>query len=418
MLRKVLTLLLLFTAGALVLARASILPSDETEQIRTYTRPVEFNYIAWISDALLLRGSQEALGASRFMAPDAQADTVRLFIDLVGRQEDLARQVNQVYADPTITNPAAASASLRQQQADLSRQLDDLAPLAESILQLQAASVVASAGLAAGGQPIPPVWYHSTPLPLALIVSPRSRIETTADISLNAGLAIEQIVSIEDQVASNLDVSALVVPVGGIGVYPTMVMRTTDLQWLAETVAHEWIHNYLTLRPLGLSYETSPELRTMNETTASIAGGEIGAEIIRRWYPELVPPPSRAEVSPPPPEQPDTPVFSFNKEMHAVRVHVDALLAAGKIDEAEQFMEARRQVFIENGYALRKLNQAYFAFYGAYADQPGGAAGEDPVGPAVRQLRAQSASLSGFLRIISRMTSFAQLQAAVAGAQP
>jgi hypothetical protein len=77
-------------------------------------------------------------------------------------------------------------------------------------------------------------------------------------------------------------------------------------------------------------------------------------------------------------------------------------------------MEQRRQLFWDNGYPIRKLNQAYFAFYGAYADIPGGAAGEDPVGPAVRQLRAQSDSLGAFLRRIAQMTSFRQLQEAVA----
>jgi hypothetical protein len=68
---------------------------------------------------------------------------------------------------------------------------------------------------------------------------------------------------------------------------------------------------------------------------------------------------------------------------------------------------------VQHGYLIRKLNQAYFAFYGAYADTPGGAAGEDPVGPAVRALRQQSASLADFLNRISWMTSFDQLQAAV-----
>ena len=76
-------------------------------------------------------------------------------------------------------------------------------------------------------------------------------------------------------------------------------------------------------------------------------------------------------------------------------------------------MEQRRLVFWQNGYPIRKLNQAYFAFYGAYANVPGGAAGEDPVGPAVRALRAQSASLADFLKTIARMSSFQQLQAAI-----
>ncbi len=106
--------------------------------------------------------------------------------------------------------------------------------------------------------------------------------------------------------------------------------------------------------------------------------------------------------------------------MQITRRTVDQMLAEGKIDEAEQYMDARRTVFWEHGYHwLRKLNQAYFAFNGAYADEPGGAAGatEDPVGTAVRALRTQSASLADFLNRISWMTSFEQLKKAVGSAQ-
>jgi hypothetical protein len=99
--------------------------------------------------------------------------------------------------------------------------------------------------------------------------------------------------------------------------------------------------------------------------------------------------------------------------MHTTRIHVDELLLEGKVDEAEAYMEARRQVFWDNGYLIRKLNQAYFAFYGAYADSPGGAAGEDPVGPAVRLLREQSSSLAEFLKTMAGMSTFSELQKAV-----
>jgi hypothetical protein len=111
--------------------------------------------------------------------------------------------------------------------------------------------------------------------------------------------------------------------------------------------------------------------------------------------------------------QDDPAPFDFRAEMHETRVTADQLLAEGKIEEAETYMEQRRQIFWENGYLLRKLNQAYFAFHGAYADVPGGAAGEDPVGPAVRALREQSASLADFINTISWMTSFEQLQQAI-----
>ena len=74
-------------------------------------------------------------------------------------------------------------------------------------------------------------------------------------------------------------------------------------------------------------------------------------------------------------------------------------------------MEARRQFSWEQGYGLRKLNQAYFAFYGSYNDQPGGgASGSDPVGPAVRRLWARSPDLKTFIDTIRGVRSFEDLQ--------
>jgi hypothetical protein len=101
--------------------------------------------------------------------------------------------------------------------------------------------------------------------------------------------------------------------------------------------------------------------------------------------------------------------------MHQTRVNVDKLLAEGQIEPAETYMEQRRVFFWENGYPFRKLNQAYFAFYGAYADQPGGAAGQDPVGSAVRLLREKSASLAGFINRMAWMWNVEQLNKAVGG---
>jgi hypothetical protein len=216
-------------------------------------------------------------------------------------------------------------------------------------------------------------------------------------------------------VDQKLGVSSLVVDIGGLSTYPTMIMRTTALDWTTNTIAHEWIHLYLAQRPLGMRYEGDPAARTMNETTASIAGDEIGREVVKRYYPELfrASQPGLELVAFTTDFRPAEAPFDYRAEMHETRVQADALLAEGKIEEAEAYMEQRRKVFWDRGYTIRKLNQAFFAFYGAYADVPGGPAGEDPVGPAVRALRAQSASLKEFLERISQMTTFAELQEAV-----
>jgi hypothetical protein len=250
-----------------------------------------------------------------------------------------------------------------------------------------------------------------------LVISPRDVIRQDAIISLSPGIPLDQQVALEERVDKALDVSSLVVGIGGVGVYPTMVARTSDLAWLVEVIAHEWIHNYLTMRPLGISYMKNPELRIMNETAAAIAGKEIGQAIVEQYYPELLPPPSPQQNAPAAPAA-EPPAFNFNKEMHQTRVTVDQLLADGKTAEAEEYMEARRKIFWENGYRwLRKLNQAYFAFHGAYADEAQGPAGADPVGAAVRSLRAQSPTLTDFIKRIAWMNSFEQLQQAVGQAR-
>jgi len=161
-------------------------------------------------------------------------------------------------------------------------------------------------------------------------------------------------------------------------------------------------------------------VNTINETTASLAGEELGLMILQKYYPDHVPPEmdlAAAESSPPSEEtEPDPNAFDFRAEMRITRVEADRLLAGGEIETAEAYMEARRQFFWDNGYLIRKLNQAYFAFYGAYNDDPGGgASGEDPVGPAVVALRSQFEALADFLRTIAWVTSYEGVLRLLAG---
>ena len=395
--------------GSLLLAFSNYPPGDELQRIRAFSRPLEFDYVGWTLNALGTKLGQVALGAADTLTPEEQSQLVLDYLDLISRIDQADHRLNEIYADPEIANPEIASQLLRQQLSDLEAQRDLLGPVAESILQGQVSQIVAELGLTVGGQPVPPVLFHSTSLPTALIVSPRDEIKQQHNISLEPDIHVDQRTILEDSIDQAFDVSSLIVDVGGIGVYPTMITETSNLNFLTEVIAHEWVHNFLSLRPLGLNYFTSPELRTMNETAAALAGKEIGLAVMERFYPELVPPPPPPETPSEPGEPPPPPTFDFRDEMRQTRVTVDQLLADSKIEEAEAYMEARRQVFWEHGYRIRKLNQAYFAFYGAYADAPGGAAGEDPVGEAVRALYANSPSLESFLKRIAWMTSFEDL---------
>jgi hypothetical protein len=393
--------------------------SHEIEKVRAYTRQIEFNYVTWMANAAMLKLRTASIGAPYTLNNSAQKEIVTEYLRATQSILEKEYQLEKIYADATIKDKELASKAIREELAKTQDRQTKLAPFAEAILQDQVSQILAENGLTTVGQPVPDVWYHSTRLPMALIVSPRDRIKQTANISINTDLTVDQQAALENRVDKGLNTSSLVVDIGGVGVYPTMVMRSTDMKWMLSTIAHEWIHNYLTLRPLGIMYEESPELRTMNETTASIAGNEIGALVIKHFYPELItashPRPGliSAPFDHPQPGDFLRPPFDFRAQMNITRVTTDALLAQGKINEAEAYMEERRLVFLQNGYLLRKINQAYFAFYGAYADSPGGAAGEDPVGPAVRALREQSASLADFVNTIAWMTNFEQLKKAV-----
>jgi hypothetical protein len=388
----------LVVAAALLLRSSAVLPGDQTERVRAYTRDIEFDYVTWTADALAVKIGQIALGAVSYLPEAARRQLAQNYLELIVDIQRSEAELSQAVANPGGTSPEAAespqdTAALRSKIDDLHERRARLAPLAEAVIQEQLSGVAADMGLSIAGQPFPPILYHTTPVPNALIISPRGAIRQDQNISLLPDLSVDDKDALEERVDRALDVSSLVVGIGGVGMYPTMVMQTSDLNWLTEVVAHEWVHNYLTLRPLGINYFSSPELRIINETVASIAGKEIGRAVMEKHYPELLPPepesiqpPARSPQPTPPPDEP--PPFDFRAEMRTTRVEVDRLLAEGKIEEAEEYMEARRAFFWENGYRIRKLNQAYFAFYGAYADEPGGAAGEDPVGAAVRQLRA------------------------------
>jgi hypothetical protein len=381
---------------------------------RRYTRPVEFDFVNWTLDALGVKLGQSAIAAPYYFDGPARHQLVVDYFNLMDTILQDENKLNLIYSNPSVKDPAAASTSLRAELAGLYTRQSQLDPMAESILQEQVSATLADEGLTTGGQPIPPVLFHLTPLPYNLVISPRNKIQEDASISLIPDLTVDQQATLENQVDKGLDVSSLVVPVVGIGTYPTMIERTTALDWLTDTIAHEWTHNWLDSRPLGLNYDTNPALRTMNETTADIVGGEVGAALLKRYYPEVAAQYAMQVQAASLSASPAPASFDFRVEMHTTRVHVDELLAAGKITEAESYMDQRRQVFWDNGYPIRKLNQAYFAFYGAYADIPGGAAGEDPVGPAVRALRARSSSLAAFLKTIAQMSSFQQLQNALA----
>ncbi|MCJ7824670.1 MAG: hypothetical protein MUP44_07215 [Anaerolineales bacterium] len=399
--RVLLLVLMLATLGA-----STLTFHEPAERVHRYSKPYEFDFLGWTAGAVLNKSAHVVLGTSHFLEEDQRQFLVRDYLEWVGKLQSIRTELESAYGDPDPARSAVAVARIGAELARIKAEAESRRPIAEAILQEQVASILAVFKLGRVGFVFPPVAFQFAQLPSSLIISPREVIRQDASISLRVDLALEAKVGLENQVEANEDVSALVVPVGGLGTYPTMVLESTALSWLTEVIAHEWAHNYLAFRPLGLSYEVNPELRTMNETTASLIGLAVGRAVLVRYYPDLLPRPAPPVQEAEPAKPPE---FDFRAEMRITRLRVDDLLAQGEIDAAEQYMEERRVFFWDHGYRIRKLNQAYFAFHGAYAEEAGGAAGDDPVGEAVRTLWERSSSPAEFLRTMAWMNSYEDL---------
>jgi hypothetical protein len=175
-----------------------------------------------------------------------------------------------------------------------------------------------------------------------------------------------------------------------------MVVESSGASEALSSVAHEWVHAYLFFRPIGAAYWSNQEGRAINETVADLAGKELGAMLTER-----------AGLPPPSPATRVVPDQVFRQEMRTTRLEVERLLSLGAVDEAESYMERRRLELDALGYHIRRLNQAYFAFYGSYAE---GVAGDNRVGSLVRELRNTSPDLAAFLASVSTVQSVDELR--------
>jgi hypothetical protein len=408
--------------GLFAVGVPGVMPSrnDANHQALGVARDYLFDFAAWEGDAAVDKLGTAMLNPAQYMSPDEQVEYIREYTTLVQKIQNDEDEITQFYISPNIYDPDFASAPLRTRRDVLRIEQSSKQALAESIIESQIAEMLYEQGFGVAGEILPPVSIRFTELPTIMIISRRDRIERTGAYALEHGLTVDEMEHLEDGVDSELDVSSLIVPLGGLAVYPAMLIETAYIPHVYSVGAHEWTHHYLTFFPLGMNYGATPQLYTMNETVASIVGEEIGWEILSKYYPDLAGPPPDYTPQPPEPTKDPAPrdpnAFDFRAEMRETRIHADDLLAQGNIDEAEAYMEQRRVIFVQNGYQIRKLNQAYFAFYGSYADEPG-ATGADPIGPALRDLRYYSGSLVEFIRRVRGMTSYEDLQRELAEAQ-
>ncbi len=321
------------------------------------------------------------------------------------------RPAGSSHSTATAPHSGKEAEGLRDLLDSLRRKQSDMKAGVEETLESEVSAVLVEEGLSYDiGLIFPPVDMTLSNPPMVLVASPRDRIERTSTVLLKADMKVEDMEALEERILREQDLSALVEDISGIATYPTTVRPVSHLRHAAITTSHEWLHNYWFFRPLGWNIFSSPEMNTLNETAATLAGRELGDLVYRAITGEPIEPPN-----PDPPaikDKENEKRFDFGREMRKTRLRVDELLGDGKVEEAEAYMEDRRRLFVDNGIYIRKLNQAYFAFHGTYATGP---ASVSPIGGEVERLRSMTNSIGDFIRTMSGFGSYREFQEYLSG---
>lgn len=377
----------------------------------------EFDLLGWEADALFQKAAAVARSPIAGMDDEAQSNAVRAYIGRAQTIAALEAEVTALMAQSSDAGETSSSlegerAALEAEIAELRTVQDEQRPIAEAAIEHQITTVLQEMGIGLAGRIMPPVLFSFTESPKKLVISPRSRIITQDAMILNPGMPLEAVEASEETLeAENGSVSVYITPTGGMGAFPTMVVEDASLSWILSTVAHEWVHTYLAFFPLGFNYGIDQENTTINETVADIVGDEAGLRALERYYPELVPVESADAAD----QTYVAPAFDYRAQMAETRQVVDKLLYFGRADDAEHYMEVRRRLFVDNGYNLRKLNQAYFAFHGSYGTSAAAdVSTPDALGPRVQLLRDLTGDAVTFLRTIRSITDRAGLEALIA----
>ncbi len=356
--------------------------SDSLSASDTAIGPHKYSLLRWEVDHFLdkwVNKFQEVLPWNSELSREARIAQAEEFFELRAQIRELERE------------SAAGNAA---QIEELRQRTKDMQPDVEETIESEISAVLVQEGFSSRiGVIFPPVDTVFAASPGALIISPRDRIAQISSTLLKPGLSRDVRNELEDLIFREDDVSALVVSTGGVATYPSVVSASGSLRDALVISAHEWLHHWFFFQPLGQHFWDNADMTTLNETAASIGGEIIGDRAFTAMTGEVV---SRDSDSAEEPEDPNA--FDFTAEMRETRLIAEGLLAEGKIEEAEAYMEERRQLMAEHGIFIRKINQAFFAFHGSYAT---GAGSVSPIGDQLEELRDGSESLEEFLKTVA-----------------
>ncbi|MDP7194066.1 MAG: hypothetical protein QF496_00605 [Dehalococcoidia bacterium] len=253
-------------------------------------------------------------------------------------------------------------------------------------------------GIDTKGFVFPPVSIKIFDPPLLLVTSPRNLISREKEILLDSSMKNSRKNIIEQKILDEENLSAVILEIGGLASYPSMIKPNTNFERLFELTAHEWLHQYLIFYPLGRSIFKNNEMNEINETLANIFGKEISKKICANELYEIYCENSELTTT-------TNKNFDYDFFMKETRETVDLLLKNNNISKAEKYMEERRKNLENEGILIRKINQAWFAFHGTYTDSP---TSVSPVFSILKKIQEDTENMKEFIDILKNIDSYQQ----------
>ena len=199
---------------------------DFDAHLSSIVRSYRFSIVKWESRAIPHEANQWLFGSNKKI--DDEVHLVTEYFSTIQRIKTLKSEIGAINAG----NEQGDLASLEAELNMLQEQKTVLKDTVERIIEKQIKKTLAQQDIF---NPIdryvrlkvnfPPLNFKLEKPPYLLVISPRDRIESIREITLQPSISLEEIEDIEAEV-DKLGVSSLVVELGGLGAtYPSFVTR-------------------------------------------------------------------------------------------------------------------------------------------------------------------------------------------------
>ncbi len=215
--------------------------------------------------------------------------------DQFNRYMELSSMIRDAVADlasmpdpPTLDSEERSA--IQDSLASLISERKGLRNGVEELVESMVSSILVKEDLPAIGSLIwPPVDVRLDFVPNVLVTSPREHIERLDSNLLDPDIPVNAIESMENSLQEQSNLSGIVIQVGGVATYPTVIPPVGDLTRLLELTAHEWLHTHFFFHPFGQALFRDAEMFTLNETVANLFGREVALSARESFVATLVP---------------------------------------------------------------------------------------------------------------------------------